>query len=198
MFPLSRVLDLHDNGARREEDGGHRPPKGLDREGNQDGRLAELYADLRQRAGRYMRRQPRDQTLQTTALVHEACLKIFGRERLESPDRSHLLALASSAMRSVLVDHARARGRAKRLPLGERLPIDEIAAAYEDRGEDLIALDEALTRLAAFDPLMSRAVDLHFFGGLSLEDTAEAVGLSLRTLERRWALTRAWLKVEIG
>ena len=145
-----------------------------------------------------MRRQPRDHTLQTTALVHEACLKIFGKERLVSTDRAHLLALASTAMRSVLVDHARARGRVKRLPPGERVPIDEIQCAYEERAIDLLALDDALSKLARFEPVMARAVELHFFGGLSLEDTARALELPLRTLERRWSATRAWLRAEMG
>jgi DNA-directed RNA polymerase specialized sigma24 family protein len=89
-----------------------------------------------------MRGQPRDLTLQTTALVHEACLKIFGQDRLEGGDRAHLLALASSAMRSVLVDHARARGRIKRTPPGGRVPIDELQIAYEERAVDLLGLDE--------------------------------------------------------
>jgi RNA polymerase sigma factor (TIGR02999 family) len=165
---------------------------------NGDELLAELYTELRARAERFMRGQPRDLTLQTTALVNEACLKLFGQERLAGADRTHLLALASTAMRSVLVDHARARGRVKRLPPGERLPIDEVHVAFEERAIDLLALDEALKKLAAFDPCMARVVELHFFGGLSLEDTASAVGMPLRTLERRWKATRAWLRAEVG
>jgi RNA polymerase sigma factor (TIGR02999 family) len=170
----------------------------LDRNDAQDGLLGELYSELRRRAERFMRGQPRDLTLQTTALVHEACLKIFGQERLEGADRAHLLALASTAMRSVLVDQARARGRIKRLPPGERVPIDDLQVAYEDRAVDLLALDDALARLATFDPPMAKAVELHFFGGLALEDTARTLGMPLRTLERRWAATRAWLRTEIG
>ena len=145
-----------------------------------------------------MRGQPRDLTLQTTALVHEACLKIFGKERLEGGDRAHLLALASSAMRSVLVDQARARGRLKRAPPGGRIPIDELQIDYEECAVDLIGLDGALKSLAAFDPEMARAVEMHFFGGLSMEDTARALSIPLRTLERRWAVTRKWLRAEIG
>jgi len=160
--------------------------------------LGELYAELRRRAERFMHGQPRDHTLQATALVHEACLKIFGPERFDGADRGHLLALAATAMRSVMVDHARTRGRIKRLPPGERVPMDDLQVAYEDRAIDLLALDQALERLASFDPSMSRAVELHFFAGLSLADTADALGLPLRTLERRWAATRAWLRKEIG
>jgi RNA polymerase sigma factor (TIGR02999 family) len=165
---------------------------------NGDELLAELYTELRARAERFMRGQPRDLTLQTTALVNEACLKLFGQERLAGADRTHLLALASTAMRSVLVDHARARGRVKRLPPGERLPIDEVQVAFEERAIDLLALDEALKKLAVFDSCMARVVELHFFGGLSLEDTASAVDMPLRTLERRWKATRAWLRAEVG
>jgi len=163
-----------------------------------NGILGELYADLRARAERFMRGQRRDLTLQTTALVHEACLKIFGQERLAGADRSHILGLASSAMRSVLVDHARARGRIKRMPPGVRSPIDELQVAYEDRAIDLLALDEALRELDTFDPEMARAVEMHFFGGLSMEDTARALEIPQRTLERRWAVTRQWLRAEIG
>lgn len=173
------------------------PRAGLS-EHNGDALLGELYADLRARAEHFMRGQPRDLTLQTTALVNEACLKIFGQERLQSADRTHILALASTAMRSVLVDHARARGRIKRLPPGERLPIDEVCIAYEERAVDHMALNEALEQLAEFDPCMARAVELHFYGGLSLEDTARAIDMPLRTLERRWANTRTWLRAAMG
>jgi RNA polymerase sigma factor (TIGR02999 family) len=154
--------------------------------------LGDLYCELRMRAERFTRGQPRDWTLQTTALVHEACLKLFGQEQLEGADRGHILALASTAMRSVLVDYARARGRVKRLPPGQRVPIDEIRAI------ELLALDEALEKLAVFDPLMARVVDIHFFAGLPLADAARAVDVPLRSLERRWKATRAWLRAEIG
>jgi len=171
----------------------------LQPEGDRSGAVfAELYAELRRHAERFMRGQPRDLTLQATALVHEACLKIFGPERLQGTDRGHVLALAATAMRSVMVDHARARGRIKRMPPGVRVPMDDLQVAYEDRAIDLIALDQALVRLATFDPAMARVVELHFFAGLSLADTADGLGVSLRTLERRWAATRAWLRKEIG
>jgi RNA polymerase sigma factor (TIGR02999 family) len=101
-------------------------------------------------------------------------------------------------MRSVLVDHARARGRVKRLPPGRRVPIDELQIAFEDHAVDLVELDEALAKLRTFDPTMARAVDLRFFGGLSQEDTARALEIPLRTLERHWEATRAWLAAEIG
>ena len=163
-----------------------------------EGVLGDLYAELRARAERYLRTQPPDLTLQPTALVHEACLKLFGKERLEGADRSHLLALGSSAMRSVLIDHVRRRGRAKRQAPGERVPVEDIHAAFEERAIDILALDEALRELAKFDPEMAQVVDLHFFAGVPFQDIAPNLGVPLRTLERRWAVTRAWLRAEIG
>lgn len=198
VSPLPSAQDAQQNGARGRGEAESAPFSQLDRDPDRERLLGELYAELRARAERFMRGQPRDHTLQTTALVHEACLKIFGNEGLEGANRAHVLALAATAMRTVLVDHARARGRVKRVPPGERVPIDELHVAYEERAVDLLALDEALSKLAAVDAVMSRVVELHFFGGLSLEDTARAVNLPLRTLERRWAATRAWLRAEIG
>jgi RNA polymerase sigma factor (TIGR02999 family) len=163
-----------------------------------NGLLAELYAELRARAEHLMRGQPRDLTLQATALVHEACEKLLAQENQKDVDRTHLLALASRAMCCVLVDHARARARLKRQPPGERVPMDDLQVAFEERAVDVLALNEALTELATFDPEMARVVDLHFFAGLSLQSIAQDLGMPQRTLERRWAATRAWLRAEIG
>jgi RNA polymerase sigma factor (TIGR02999 family) len=160
--------------------------------------LGELYAELRALAERYMRGQPPGHTLQATALVHEACLKLSAHEGLPEHDRARVMTLASLAMRNVLVDHARAKQRVKRSAPGEREPLDGIALAYQDRAVDLLALDEALARLADFDPDMVRVVDLHFFAGLSLTETASLLDLPERTLQRRWAATRAWLRSELG
>lgn len=159
--------------------------------------LASLYIELRARAERFMTGQPKGHTLQATALVHEACLKLFGHDSMASIDRGRYLALASAAMRSVLVDHARAKGRNKRLPPAQRIPIEELQLAFEERGGDLLALDAALEKLRGFDPLMGQAIDLHFFGGLSFEHTAAALGIPLRSLERRWQGTRTWLRAEL-
>lgn len=145
-----------------------------------------------------MRGQPACHTLQATALVHEVLLKMWGETDPPWEDRARFLAAASKAMRHVLIDHARARARDKRQAPGERLPLDAITAAYEARAGDLIALDEALDRLGAFDPLMARAVELRFFGGLSVEDSARILDIPLRTLERRWAVVRAWLHAEVS
>jgi RNA polymerase sigma factor (TIGR02999 family) len=157
----------------------------------------ELYGELYERARRWKRTQPKSVTLETTGLVHDACLKFLDREDLVHLDRTHVLALAATAMRHVLVDRARARQRLKRTAPGERVPLDELAIAYEDRALDLVALDEALRRLAAFDPVMARAVDLRFFGGLSVADAARSLGFSKRAFERRWETTRAWLHAEL-
>jgi RNA polymerase sigma factor (TIGR02999 family) len=167
-------------------------------ESERDHLMRELYSELHRRAERWMRSQPRNVTLQTTALVNEACLKILASEEARPSDRVHLLALASTAMRHVLVDHARSRARLKRSPPGDRTELEGLAVAYEDHAVDLLALDEALRRLAEFDPPMARAVELRFFGGMSVEDTARVLGLPKRTFERCWEATRAWLRAEIG
>jgi len=158
---------------------------------------ADLYDELHARARRMERRQPNSATLETTGLVHEACMKLFERPDLETLDRNHVLALAATAMRHVLVDRARARGRIKRTAPGARQPLDDLAIAYEDRAVDILALDEALERLAGFDAEMARAVDLRFFGGLSVAEAARCLGLSKRSFERRWETTRAWLRAEL-
>ena len=145
-----------------------------------------------------MREQRKDHTLQATALVNEAYLRLHDGRELAATDRIGFLALASTAMRCVLVDHARSRGRDKRQPPGERVPLDALLVAYEDRAVDMLALDEGLERMDAFDPEMARAVEMRFFGGLSAEETAGFLGIPLRTFERRWQAARAWLRAEIG
>lgn len=160
--------------------------------------LSEIYGNLRQRAEQLMRHQRRDHTLQATALANEACLKLMGRTDLGGVSRDDLFGLACRAMRSVLVDHARSRGRIKRAPPGRRLPLDELQLAFEEHAGDLVALDDALKKLAVFDPAMVGAIDLHFFAGLPFSEVARATGMPLRTLERRWAATRAWLSKELG
>ena len=160
-------------------------------------RLEQLYDELRAMADRILREQRRDSLLDASSLVNEACLKLFGHERLHG-SRTEVLALASVAMRNLLVDRARARNREKRRPPGERVSFEQITIAYEDRAVDLLALNEGLCKLGQFDAEMARAVELRFFGGLSMEETADVLGIPLRTLERRWEVTRAWLRVEVG
>lgn len=160
--------------------------------------MGDLYAELRALADRLMQTQRNESLLSRTALVNEACLKLLGHESLVKSERADVLAMASVAMRNLLVDRARARDRLKRCPRGERVPFERIAFAYEDHAVDLLGLHAALGKLARFDLDMARAVDLRFFGGLSMEETSRCMGIPLRTLERRWEATRAWLAAEIG
>lgn len=161
--------------------------------------LPLLYEELHELARLKMSGQRPDHTLQATALVNEAFLKIFrnGTSEVRLRDRDHLMALASRAMRSVLIDYARAKNCEKRLPVGECIPLEELTASYEEQAVDLIALDDALSRLALVDETMVRIVEMRFFGGLDTKDVARILGLSLRKVEREWRAARAWLKGEV-
>jgi RNA polymerase sigma factor (TIGR02999 family) len=157
-----------------------------------------VYAELRQLAERYMRRQDPGHTLHATALVHEAYLRLAGQQRPDLTSRRHFFGVASKVMRSVLVDHARGRQRAKRgsgatlVSLGA---VSDSAAGGEDL--DVLELDGALTRLAEFDPDKSRLVELRYFTGLTIEETAEVLGVSPATVKREWVAARAWLRREL-
>ena len=158
-------------------------------------RLFELvYRELRAIAGQYFRRERAGQTLQPTALVHEAYLRLVDQTRVEWKNRGHFFAVASQAMRRALVDHARSRDAAKRGGGAEPEPLGvEVPTPTPMPPIDVLALDQALDRLAAADPELARVVELRFFGGLSMEDTASALGISLRTAQSDWAFARAWL-----
>lgn len=140
------------------------------------------------------RHQPASHTLQPTALVHEAFLKLVDRDAVEYADRGHFLAVAATAMRQILIDHARTRGAAKRGGDRRRVALEDapVNGAGADQ-LDLLALDEALTRLAALDGRQARVVELRFFGGLSVKETGEALGVSPRTVELDWRMAKAWL-----
>ena len=165
------------------------------RAGDEDaaGALFELlYAELYRLAHRAMRHQSPEHTLQPTAIVNEAYLRLIGG----SPDwqnREHFLLSASQAMRHVLVDHSRGKASLKRRPKGSREPLEGIVARFEESAFDLEALDLALLRLKEMDERMSRAVELRFFGGASVEETARILDMKVRTFERSWAAARAWL-----
>lgn len=165
--------------------------------------LSKLYEDLHQIAQRHMRGQPLDHTLQATALLNEAWMRLDvkdeegKRRQSQWTDRQHFLALASKAMRCVLVDHSRRRNAQKRQRPGERVALDRVMVMYENRSYDLEELDQAMRDLEAFDPVMSRVVELRFFGGLDMETIAGLVEIPKRTLERRWTATRSWLKGRI-
>lgn len=159
--------------------------------------LPLVYSELRALAGRYFRSERADHTLQPTALVHEAWLRLKGAAGYTLQDRAHFIGLAASAMRQILVDHARAHRAGKRGGGQARVVLDE-AFAFSDRGDlDLVALDEALQALGSLEPRQARIVELRFFAGLTVEETAEALGLSPATVKRDWTFARAWLHREI-
>ena len=139
-----------------------------------------------------------ERTLGTTALVHEAYLKLFDHTRLTVNDRKHFFALAARAMRQILIDHARRRGTAKRGGDLRRIDLDDATIAVDDRAGELLALDQALKRLAALDERMGQVVELRFFGGLSVEETAEVLGVDPRTVKRDWRKARAVLHQELS
>jgi len=157
-----------------------------------------VYEELRRLAKRHMAGQRRGHTLQTADLVNEAYLKLVNVQETGWKDRIHFFAVASRAMRSVLVDYARRRGYAKRGGNPVRVSLSEADQRSEEKSAEVIAVDEALSGLAALDPRKSRIVELRYFGGLSVEETAGLLGLSARTIKREWRWARAWLHRELG
>jgi RNA polymerase sigma factor (TIGR02999 family) len=157
-----------------------------------------VYEELRQLATRYMRRERLGHTLQTTALIHEAYLRLIDANDVNWQSRAHFFAIAAKLMRRILVEHARRRDAHKRGGSVIRLPLDETLAVADKTDVDLLAIDEALDRLAAVDPQQARVVELRFFSGLSVEETAAALGVSPKTVKRDWSVARAWLRREIG
>jgi RNA polymerase sigma-70 factor, ECF subfamily len=165
-------------------------------EGDKDAadRLVEaVYADLRKKAAAFLRRERPGHTLQPTALVHEAYLRLVDQNRVVWQNRAHFLGVAAEMMRRILVDHARNRTAQKRGGRQTRVTLDEALASSGPRSLDLIALDDALSELARLDPQQSRVVELRAFGGLSVEETAEVMEISPATVKRYWAFSRAWL-----
>jgi RNA polymerase sigma factor (TIGR02999 family) len=154
---------------------------------------ALVYDELRSLASSYMRRERPDHTLQTTALVNEAYLKLVGHRDSLPQNRLHFFAVAAKVMRQILIDHARTHGAEKRGGGAVKVPLDEAAVMSEERAAELLALDEALDRLAAVDARKSQVVELRFFGGLTIEETAELLGVSFNTAVRDWEMARAWL-----
>ena len=159
--------------------------------------LPLVYDELRALAARYLQEERPSHTLQTTALVHEAYLKLIDQSRVKWKDRTHFFAVAATAMRRILVNHAKAKKRSKRGGDQEKISLDVAAAIYEERALDLVALDEALEQLAAMDQQQSRIVELRFFGGLTVDEVAEVLGISARTVHREWTTARAWLRGQI-
>ena len=156
-----------------------------------------VYAELRRIAAREMRRERPGRTLQTTALVHEAYLRLLKDASLSFENRAHFLGIAARAMREILIEHARGRAARKRGGGAVRLTLDDLAAPVAAPSIDVLALDEALERLARLDARHARVVELRYFGGLSVEETASAMNLSPATVKRAWTLARAWLFREL-
>jgi len=155
-----------------------------------------VYQELHRIAQHHLRQERSDHTLQSTALVHEAYLRLMKQGPAEVANRAHFLAVASQLMRQILVDHARGHRAAKRGG-GFKLELNDAMSAQKAQSMDLVALDDALNELAKLDPQQSRIVELRFFGGLSIEETAEIVSISPTTVKREWATARAWLRRQI-
>ena len=156
-----------------------------------------VYQELRRLARRHLRRERPDHTLESTALVHEAYLRLIDQNNIQWQNRNHFFALASELIRRILVDYARNRMAAKRGGQNIKLSLDEGIAVPQAKDLDLVALDDALQALAARDPRQSRIVELRYFGGLTLETTADVLGISLATVKRDWVLAKAFLKREL-
>ena len=157
-----------------------------------------IYENLRLIARRHLRQERADHTMSTTDLVHEAYLKLVNVEQVEWRDRAHFFAMASRAMRRILIDYARSRTRAKRGGQRKRVSLENAFEVAEESPEDLLALEDALQRLEALNERHCRVVEYRFFGGLSIKETAEALGVSVASVKRDWAVTRAWLNRELG
>ncbi len=157
--------------------------------------LPVVYEELRVIARNLMRRESSANTFQPTALVNEACVRLLGATQISWQDRAHFFAIAAQAMRQILASHARAKGTAKRSPPGRRVTLSEAPGKESD--VDLLALDEALTRLAELNPRHSRLIELRFFGGMSMEEAAHVLGVSVITANRDWRVAKAWLSAQI-
>ena len=166
--------------------------------GNGNGQALEkltplVYDELRRLAARYLRRERHDHTLQSTALVHEAWLRLVDQRQIHWQNRAQFFGLAAEMIRRILIDHARNRQAAKRGDGAIKLSLDEAMATPASRDFDLLALDDALADLARLDPQQSRLVELRFFAGLSVEESAAVLGVSPATVKREWATAKAWL-----
>ena len=160
--------------------------------------MPQIHDELRKLAASYLRRERPDHTLQPTALVNEAFLKLVDQRAAKWQNRAHFFGIAAQAMRRILVDHARAHSSGKRGGAFRKVPLDDANLVGSTTDVDLLALDEALTRLAVMDPQQSRVVELRFFGGLTMEETAEVMRISPATIGREWRMAKAWLSAELS
>jgi len=157
-----------------------------------------IYRDLHRLAHRYLRSEPPNHTLQSTALVHEAYLRLIDQGHVQWQNRAHFFGISAQLIRRILVDYARARHAEKRGGSAAMLQLDESIAASEEQNLDLILLDNCLKELSELDPQQARVVELRYFAGLTVEETAEVMRISPRTVKREWRLAKAWLHREIG
>lgn len=168
--------------------------------GNQDALnhlMPLVYSELRRLASHYMKKERAEHTLQTTALVHEAYVRLVGRDGKDWRDRAHFFGVAAEVMRTILVDHARARRAAKRGGAPTRIPLNESMVLTVPEAEELLLLDDALHRLAVNDPRQARIVELRHFTGMTIPEIAEVLAIPQRTIEREWNFAKAWLKREV-
>ena len=157
-----------------------------------------VYDELRRQAARYLRREQAGHTLQTTALIHEAYVRLVDQRNVQWQNRAHFFGIAAQLMRRILVDHARTKKRVKRGGSDVRVSLDEAAVTVKGQDLDVVGLDEALDRLAKIDEQQSRVVELRFFSGLTVEETAEVMGISAATVKRDWSMAKAWLHRELS
>jgi RNA polymerase sigma factor (TIGR02999 family) len=159
--------------------------------------MPAVYDELRRLAAHYLRRERPDHTLQPTALVHEAYLRLVDQTQVRWQNRAHFFGIAAKLMRQILVNHALAHRAAKRSGTAIKLTLDEAAGLSKQQDVDLVALDESLTRLAGLGPQQARVVELRFFGGLTIEETAEVLRISPASVKREWTMAKAWLHCEL-
>jgi len=157
-----------------------------------------VYDEFKALAAKHLRNERGGHTLQPTALVHEAYLKLIDQTRVDWQGRTHFFAVGAQAMRRILVDHARQRRRQKRGGGAGRITLDEAVALAPERAEEILELDEALKRLSELDPRQGQIVEMRFFGGMSVEEVANVLGVSKRTVEGDWTMARAWLMRELS
>ena len=157
-----------------------------------------VYDELRRQAARYLRRENVGHTLQTTALIHEAYVRLVDQRNVKWQNRAHFFGIAAQMMRRILVDHARTKKRAKRGGSDIKVSLADATIPVREQDLDVVALDEALNRLAELDEQQSRIVELRFFSGLTVEETAEVMGISPATVKRDWSMAKAWLHRELS
>lgn len=163
-----------------------------------DGLMSVVYEELHRLARRYMRRESPGHTLQTSALVNEAFIRLVDQRNVHWQNRAHFFAIAAQMMRRILVDYARGRSYAKRGGGVRAISLDEALIVSDERNAEVVAVHEALEKLAKFDPRKSQVVELRFFGGLSIDETAEVLGFSTATVRSDWTMAKAWLRRELS